>query len=294
MSTAGKRIAGSFLVGIGLIAAAFLFGQYQTPKTTDEGLTVVTKSVSNRNYIAVSDTDKNGIPDWQEALQRTEPVTIEPVDETYETPDTLTDQFAIDFFQSMVRAENNGPFGSNAEELAEQAVADFNTIAQDKLYTTNDIQILKDADAEFKRQYANALLKSIYQPVIPEGTLSELEILMRAQQTNDPNFLNELDIYIRTYSAMRDMVLSLVVPSSYTKEHLDFINALNAVVKDTEGFKMAFADPLYTMVRLKRHQEDQAGLLQTMINLNEAIMAESLPFQSDDYAFIFLTGQNQP
>lgn len=288
MSTANRRVAGAFLVGFALIAGAFLVAKKPATVNPGDGLAVAATPSAPRERIEIKDTDNNGIPDWQEALQRTEPILLEPVSENYEPPETLTDQFAIDFFKSFVQAGNNPGFGSSPEELAELAMNDLNTIAQDELYGAKDIKVTANADTQFKRQYTNTVFAVLAETKVGQGDKDPIEIVLMAVQNNKPNLLNELDVHIAANTTIRDSLLRMTVPIEYAKQHLNLTNSLTAVIEDLKGFKNASDDPLYTMVRLKRHQEDQAAVLQSLVELEQKIFSEPIPFEPGDYVYPFL------
>jgi len=289
---ARKRIAGAFVVGFGLVGIAFVMNHLQTPLTTSDatGLAVVTESAGPRPFIAVSDADADGIPDWQEALQRTEPVQIDQAQEEYEIPDTLTDQFALDFFQSVVRSKNYGAFGSDPTELVEQATNQLDSEAKDTLFTLDDLTLLNDDSPEAIRLYVNALAGIALDYTLPANAPTEIEILKRAYDTNNPDVLLELDPYVTGYTNMVTRINALAVPSRYASAHLDLLNAYNAVKNDIASFQLAFSDPLYTIIRLKRFEEDVTAMHLTILNMQVIVTEANIEFLPTDPVIRLLGG----
>ncbi len=114
-----KRIAVAFVLGAVLIAGSFYISRQNTlAQESEEG----TITVSDRNYIAVDDSNQNGLPDWQDALQDRELViTGEHASSTYQQPETVTGKFALSFFEDVIRSKNYGAFGETPEELITRA-----------------------------------------------------------------------------------------------------------------------------------------------------------------------------
>ena len=282
MDAGTKRIAGAFLVGGGLIALALVLGPDKSAAPEQVGLVAVASPSAAREYLPVSDNDLDGIPDWQEALQRTEPVVIEEIEEDYELPDTLTDRFSREFFQDMVRSRNYGEFGSSPDEVVNKAVDQFQDYATDDLYTPTDVTIINDNSPETIRSYVNALANIALDYPVEDDAMSPADILKLAYDTNNPEVLNQLDEYIRVYDEMVLRVRSLEVPSDYLVAHLDILNAMNAVYIDLTAMKTGFSDPLFTIVRLKRFIEDALSVQVTIMALQRQVIADGIEFISTD------------
>lgn len=283
MEASQRRIAGAFLVGGGLILFAFVMKPTATPEpVANQGLVAVASPGAAREYLQVADQDNDGIPDWQEALQRTEPVVIQPIDTEYEPPDTMTDEFARTFFEDMVRSENYGAFSAGQDTIINRAVDRFAEQSQDELFGVSDITIIANNSPESIRSYVNVLATIALDQQRPAELPNEYDILSRAYNTNNPEVLKELEPIIDDYTSMVTRIQSLAVPSSYASAHLDMLNAMNAVRIDITAMKEAFADPLYTMVRLKRFREDASAMYLTIINLQKQILEDGVEFRSTD------------
>ncbi len=249
---------------------------------TTEGIVAVASPGAARDYLPVQDEDGDGIPDWQEALQRTDPVTIEPITEDYNPPDTLTDEFAREFFTDMVRSRNYGEFGVDNQELVASAVAGFQEEARDELITPDQITILNNNSPEFIRSYVNALANIALSYQIDEDDKNPAEILKLAFDRNDPAVLEELDWYIESYDDVLFRSIALEVPGDYAIAHLDYLNALNAVINDLKAMRNAFSDPLKSLIRMKRFEEDVLAMQITVIHLQQKVMGDGVEFRSTD------------
>jgi hypothetical protein len=99
--------------------------------------------------------------------------------------------------------------------------------------------------------------------------------------------IDELVALSSTYQAMRDQTLATPVPRPLVKEHLDLINTYHAIHKDIESMTIALEDPALSLMRLKRYEDDAAGLGFALENMYKALLPYSTLLQSDDPALLF-------
>jgi hypothetical protein len=258
-----KRIAGAFLVGALLVAMAFLVSQKNSDAAQTGGALVV--AAPPRTYIDVEDINKDGVPDWQDMLIQTDPVIIPTASTTYEEPTTLTGKFALNFFKDFARAKTFGMFGSSNEELVEEATETLFAQAVDELFIEKDIIIHPLSDEASLRSYGNTVAQIIL--AHPREGDSEALILQDALRYDEPERIEELKPIALSYTTMIKNLLETPVPEPYVKQHLDFINALSAVREDIRGMELIYEDPLYTLVRMKRYEDDVLGMSNALTGL---------------------------
>jgi hypothetical protein len=258
------RIKGAIAVGIALVIAAYVLATQQ-PVNTDEaavtGLVPPTIAVDPglREYIPPTDSDGDGVPDWQELLDSTEPLAVPENVRTFREPETLTDQFALDFFQTYMRNSSFGDFGQSPDELVAQASDELVEQAQDTLRTRADITIIGSSPAQL-RTHANRVASVLNQARLAEGARNELEIVEDAVSRGDANILRELDPITQNYSLIITEMELMPVPDVMVKEHLDFLNTLVAVRNDIAAMRYLFSDPMFALLRLRRYTDDLRGL----------------------------------
>lgn len=282
------RVTGAFIIGIALIALVVTYKSLTSTQVPPGTLAIVAKDAAPRSFIKTSDEDGDGIPDWQETLQRTDPVLITLASTTYKTSDTLTDQFAVDFFQDMVRSKNYGVFGDNPDELVTHVSEQFKDAATDVFYGAKDIVVDQDTSQAAIRNYANAMAAIVLAGTVPVNTPNQAEIMQQAFATNNPAALAQLDVYIDVFDTMIESFLITPVPSTYVKEHLDLINIYLAINNDMKGMRLAFEDPLLAIVRIKRYQEDASSLYVALLNMQKKTVEDNVVFQQNDPAYAFL------
>ena len=285
------RIFGAIIVGVFMVVGSYAYTNFWVPEETEEAqLLVVEPSTPLRGYLATKDKNGDGVPDWQEALRTTEPLELNQLStSTYEVPDTLTDQFAIQLFEDMIQSKSFGEFGATPEEIIARAGSDLTQQAEDTLFTRDDILIRDDNSPEALRTYANTVAAVTLANGIPADTKNEALIVERALQLDDPTVLEELTVIIDSYAGMRTSMLETPVPSTLVKEHLDLINAYHAIHVDVTAMSMTFSDPLYALLRVQRYQEDATGLYYAFTNVFKEAYDAGARFEPNDITLEVVT-----
>lgn len=283
------RIFGALIVGSGLVAIAVIGTRFNIlgdnqPAATNAQMNVVASAEPLRQYIPTKDSNNDGVPDWQELLNNTEPLQINESAADYQAPDTLTDQFAIEFFEGYVRNKGFGAFAEEPDQLIAQASDNLVAQAQDTLYDTGSINIIPTSP-NLVRTHANAVAQIILDYPLPVGTENELLIIERAIVQDDESVLAELDPIIAAYTGMIEDMLSTPVPSNMVKEHLDLLNAYQGIRNTILGMRNSFADPLMGLLRVQRYQDDANGLAIAITNLFEAAYENDASFVAGDAVF---------
>lgn len=282
------RIIGACLVGLALVAGAYVVGTFGESNFEQQTAAVATNQ-SPRVAIAVTDNDGNGIEDWRDEFITTAPLVVTPVESTYVPPTTLTGQLGIDFMEDYIRSKQNGPFGRDQAEVVNNAV---DVLAQNSAYTlydTPDITIISNASDANIVSYANTAALTITNNNLA-GLESEINILGRALQDAEPNTaaLAQVTEIANAYAAMRDNMLATPVPITFAKAHLDLINTYHALHEGINAMAQATEDPALALVRLKRYQDDATGLQLALENMYLALEPYASLVGPEDPALLFV------
>lgn len=280
------RIKGAILIGIALVVAALVFARQQSvPDAPLNDYALEAPRIVNepglREYIPPTDTDGDGIPDWQELLDQTEPLAVASATTTFEAPDTLTEQFALDFFQSYMRNQSFGDFGQTPDDLIAEASDELVAQAQDELRTLEDITTI-DSTPTTLRDHANAVARAIDDATLPPGTRNELTILEDAVAQNNADVLTELEPIVRGYSGIITEMELTRVPNVMVKEHLDLLNTFVALRNDIAAFRFMFDDPMLALLRLRRYEDDVRGMATAYGNFFEAAREQGADLRPSD------------
>ena len=277
MLTPQKRIGLAIVLGIVLVAGAYVEGSSKTSKQTG---TLVAQQVE-RAYVQPEDANGNGVPDWQDSLLEKAVIEMPSASSTYQKPTTVTGTFGIKFFQDYIRSKMYGAFGASKEELVAKLTQSLKEQAVDELLTEKDITRFETTDTQILHSYANQV--ALVLTANPAQGDSELYILQDYMRYNDPQKLQGLEPIALAYTTTVKNLLETKVPIQYTKQHLDLLNAVNAVREDVRGFQKIQTDALYSLLRLKRYHDDVLGMSNAIKNLFNALYLEGgIRFRADE------------
>jgi len=284
-----NKVIGAFVVGLSIVGGAYLLSSFVTPTLSVPAESVATVAAApTRVAIPVQDSNGDGIEDWRETF-----ITPSQTIRTYTSstepfiPETITEQFGVKFFQDMVRLKGNQGIGRSQEQMLADNINDLSRFAKDRIIDYRSITIGKDSSAVAVRAYANAHADIIltYGRI---GTRPELEVLNDLLKTNSPEASEELGKIANAYKNIYERVQLLVVPPQLAKMHLDLINVYQALHFDILAMQNAIADPIVSLVRLQRYEEDAAGLVYAMENMYQAVVPYASAFQRTDSALLFV------
>jgi len=287
------KVIGAFVVGFAIVAGAYTVRNFgkptMPPPTREEALSAAVIEAPVRIPIAVVDTNTDGIEDWRENFVESTPIAVTnaPGSE-YIIPDTLTDQLGIAFLQDIIRSEGYGALGTPKETIITDTIKKLDTYTTDTIFDVRDITISNDSSPAAVRLYANAIAGALINNNNP--TLKhELLILRDAITSQDQNKATELDLLAKVYQGTRDDTIAVPVPPALVKAHLDLINVYHAMHNDIESMSKVLSDPMLSLVRLKRYEEDATGLSLALQNMYLALEPYAAAFTIDDPAVLFVT-----
>lgn len=290
-SEPNTRIVGAFIVGFALVAGAYTISSIKTPRTypVAEQQATVGSAVTQRTAITVLDEDNNGIEDWRDEFVTTEPIFLDNTSaEDYELPTTLTGKLGINFMQDIIRAKQYGDFGRSEQEVIDDTIKALEIETSHELYDVLNIKIMREWTDDDIRNYANLIANAIVSNDVP-GVRDELLILQDILNRKDESRFEELETLANVFKNTRDDTLAVPVPAFLVKEHLDLINTYHAVHTDIAAMQYSFEDPTYTLLRLKRYEEDSLGLYYALQNMYRALIPYAHLFESSDPAVLFVT-----
>lgn len=286
VSNSKSRVIGAFIVGFAIVAGAYVYNSL-TPTIVPSVQSATVAQVPARVFIETNDTNKNGLEDWREQFVENSPtISLNENGEEYTLPDTLTGQVGIAFFQSIVTAKGTEGFGRSKEQIIKDTADTISKYGTDNIFDIKDITTTNDNSAEAIRTYANAAADAIIVNDIP-GSRDELIILKDILDNGNEQGVEELKTIAQTYQKTRDDTLKIAVPSQLTKEHLDLINVYHALAIDLEAMTKVLDDPMLSLVRIKRYQDDVEGLSLAMQNIYTGIKPYTSSFSENDSALIF-------
>lgn len=286
-----QKITGAFLVGFALMAGSYIISNFSksTQPITASVYTSATPAEPH-TFIAVSDKDQNGIEDWREEFVSKTPLILNDSTSSvsYEIPNTLTDQVGIQLFQSIMRGKAYGNVGPSQTDIIQQTADRLRATVKDVIYKPNNVTTIPMSPTAV-RTYANTMAQIILNNDVPEaGYEDEITILERAVRNEDPEELKKLVPLINVYKNVRDQSIATPVPEQFLKQHLDLINVYQALYQSLSDMQLVFTDPVVSLMRIKRYQDDATGLKVALENMYNAILPYASVFAPNDPAILFV------
>ena len=259
------RIGGSIALGIFIVLGASYINNNKVVDATDA---VVVAEAPPRTYIATKDSNEDGTPDWEDDLEAAgftavstpeSTAAFSDEDEPYSPPETFTGKFSEAFFQDYLEGKMKGEDFSDPSKLIGNAITAIDQNTLSKTYTRSDVNVRPSTPASLK-EYGNRVAEIVNS--YSASNENEALILERALKAGDPKILEALVPIHTAYIGMLSDTLRMEVPSNVVTQHLDLLNAYEAIKTDVEAMQVAFTDPLYSLARIRGYQDD-AGLLFT-------------------------------
>lgn len=201
------------------------------------------------------DTDKDGIPDWEEILVGTDPKDAKSKDVT-KSGSTVTkdltqskekleqiDIVSRDFFARYMELRQAGISKDKAsqQELITKTAGNI-VLPQIKLLKTTDIITKIDSSKEAVKQYGNDIGLIFKKYSI--SARNEAIIAKEALDKENPKILDELDPIIASYKNTLNALLKVTTPQTMLQIHLDLVNGVNGLIFTSELFKKSSIDPV--------------------------------------------------
>ena len=261
----------------------------QTQKDT-EALTgqIIVSQEPNREYIQSTDADGDGIKDWEKSIETFKtidtPIPNETTEEPYVAPTTLTGRFSEAFLKDYLEGKINGEDFSDPTLLVDNAIKAIDANSMSIRHNRSEILVIEDSP-ESLHEYGNdiALIMKIHSI----NNEHEMTILQKAITANDPALLAELEPIRIVYAGMIADTLKVGVPQSLVAEHINLLNAYEAILTDIKAMQVAFTDPLYSLARVRLYEEDATALYSALESIHKQLSATEVSYTSDEAGSMF-------
>jgi hypothetical protein len=285
------RIGGALAVGIIIVLGAL---HVSDARSADMPGSAIVAAAPERNYIESTDSDGDGIKDWEESLgtrfveiatSKSSTTQGQPTD-TYTSPTTLTGRFSEAFMTDYLDGKVRGADFSNPDAFIDDAVTAIEKNTQSKRHSRLELTIIPSS-FESVYTYGNQLSEILKKHSAKNE--NEALILQRALDAHDPSLLDALAPIKDVYAGTISDILRMPVPDTLVDEHLAFLNVCEAFVTDIEAMQSAFEDPLFTLARMKQYESDAKSLVESFKNFAKAFTAEGITYtNTEPGAFFYL------
>ncbi|MCX6703354.1 MAG: hypothetical protein NTV02_01525 [Candidatus Zambryskibacteria bacterium] len=204
----------------------------------------------------MKDTDGDGAPDSDEVAQNRDPKKPGPNDIATENQNvlttttlsgeesTLTGQVSRNFFSQYLLAKkgNQEVTPETALQIAESVMQNIPVESAAKKYNIKDIIVVPET-TESKNIYLDAFIYTLRKNS-PKSKKNEIDILLKTLESQNPADIKELDPIITAYKNIISDTLKLKVPRTLAPDHMIYLNGLSAVYTDLVEMRQMIDDPM--------------------------------------------------
>lgn len=320
------RIAGALVVAGVLMGGAyvlsgpsFLSSKIAGAESTEELL---------REY-AAKDTDRDGLPDWQESLYGTDPnnqdsdgdgvtdgeaaasgllatqrlvtdtsqtpIPLESIPGVTAAPGTLTDEFSRTFFEAYMSNWKGTPL-SKAEQdaLVQQLLVSFSEKAQAKMLSSYTLSSVRATANVSVLSYAGQVEAIIRANEVAEGAAQPIVLAEEFIEKDDRSALPKLKTLGTAYQTIAKQLIALSVPPELADEHLSLVRAFDTLARSTDAISRYEEDPLAVLGALALLQPASKDVVRSFQGIAPLILATGVPAAGTPGALIVSVAQSVP
>lgn len=295
-------LIGSFIVVLAVIIFIIFFmassgKNFKTGEQTD----TPPLKVGNQSLIEMiqNDSDKDGIPDWEEALWGTDKnkkITFaDTPDSTYienkkkelrekegvqveEAKLTETEKFAREFFTSYSAMKSSGQVDGDAinnfSNALGQKIVDPNLVDR---YSSADMKVSQDETLVAKQKYYETI-QALFNSYQSAGLGDELEIVSievasgTASGMSDKDRQTKLSEIAGAYQDFGKKILGISAPASLAIHHLQIANSANNTGISVGNMTKIIEDPIIGLSGLSQYQKYSEDLVKSVADLEAALL----------------------
>ncbi len=218
--------------------------------------------------LVIMDSDRDGIPDWEEGLWGTDPknkqtnpgtpdgVTIASIKAEQRTvaadttnPDseklTETDKFSRELFTTVAALNQNGNMDQQTVDALGASLAEkIQNSGPRKIYSLSEIKTTNNDTLPAFTSYKNTLTAIIESYKMDYTVLDVLEKFSKDENNPDASALSDLDPIIEKVNKMIGDMAKMTVPQSLSTLHLNVLNSLQRLVENTKDIQLYDVDAI--------------------------------------------------
>lgn len=233
------------------------------------------------------DTNKNGIPDWEESLWGLDPtkdgpenkaVIMSKRDELSKVNDSNTilgnepskdvENLSKEFFATIVSLQETGNLDDAAMKSISSAVGDkiISTPIND-VYTASMVIVRATTDKNIT-DYYNAF-KKLTDKYADKDIGNELIFISQGVKNNDPQALSVVKDIASSYRSFGRELIKIPSPSSISDYNLKLANDYEKVAQSIEGLTVLLNDPIIGMKSLINYKKYNDELVSNIQNISD-------------------------
>ncbi len=279
---------------VGLCIVSLLFVWWGREKNILPSLSAQDVVSVSAEDISTKDTDKDGIPDWEEYLwgldsnkgdsdgdgildfdeiqAKKASIRTEYGFATSTASSTFTDSFSREFFTAFSALRQSGSLtDTNIQKISAQSLEVLTQQVLENKYTEKDLVVV-DTTSDTKVEYKNSILntgKSLQVKLIGR----EVELLTRAiNKPRSDKLIIELQKIQKVYLALAERTIQVPVPNAIQKTHLELANTYYKLGASVGGLTQIYDDPAISVIYFSEYQralEKLPSLMNTITSFTQ-------------------------
>ncbi len=310
-----------------IVIAISLWSNKTKTKVENTGTLSVVSSVDKNKITAISDTDtdSDGLPDWEEVLWHsdptnpdsdgdgvpdglevqngTDPMIAGPNDKvttggsadntvTADANLTATDRVSRQFISQYLQVQRqNGTVTDDDKSAILDSLFQSDTLAPVSTtpYTETDLKLDYSENTNTVHTYGNAIGAVIVKNSVSKYE-DELFVFQKALAGQNAEEIKKLDPIIRSYRAMVKQGIAINIPASAASFQIDFLNSISTLANTITAMRNVFSDPVTAMVNLKNYQDGKLAAANAIQNLQLYFSSQKAVFAPTEYGYTFRAG----
>ncbi|MBI4068443.1 hypothetical protein HY413_03495 [Candidatus Kaiserbacteria bacterium] len=286
MENTGTQFSGSIRIAAAL-SVALLFAVIGAKWGTRNAPTpIIVKQppvdlLTDRVYVSESDTDGDGIPDWLETLQGSDPrdpassaasTTLVSFDAFAATKlpddDSLTAQTINRMVDGYLALKDQGLYTpARAQELGQSIADSVHVTTPFTPYVMNDITVVADTSLDAALAHRTKMQAALR----PLHTIRDPDILIygRYLERKDPDDLAALSARAEEYRSVAQSIANIPVPKDFAETQLAMVNGLTFFASVIDNMVARVEDPFASMALLSVFNRSEQYVETTIIRLND-------------------------
>lgn len=317
-----RGVLNALAVGIVIVVMSLAFRYQSAPKDSAslEAAGALTLQENRPSTFLESDSDNDGLKDWEETLWKTDPensdtdgdgtldgeeislgrdpkipgpddiFSAEEVGDIFvptgepKDPSELnyTEKFSRAFITTYLDTKTSGvSFSGQAELLSNLAIPQLPRVL---LHSASELTIDGNTDNASVHDYGNAVGRVLLSN--GPGVENELILMFNILRENDQQSVKDLLKITTSYRANAQDLLSVTVPQDAASKHIDLINAFLVIARNIESMAQLYDDPLMSLAGFDEYFNSADALIGAL-NALGSYLENSTTFTPQEGGYIF-------
>lgn len=305
-----RGIVAALIISGAVIVAGVLITLDAPIRVTEKAVASPTNEIARS--VAETDSDGDGLFDWEESLWGTDPQKVDSDGDGVldgdqirgraqaqiaegnfglpaSAPETYTETFAREFFGSYLELRSKGINPTTQQAISEllRTLPTYLNPEYGKGVSQGALNVVEGTPDAYRNYFAG--LENIILTPTPEGLEEgELVILEKALRLQSETELAKLDRIAEAYRASERALIALPVPNTLVVEHQNLIRGVQTLGIQIDQFSEVYKDPLVTIGTLEAYQNGADQMLGSIVDLLDTASDFGFDLQPGEKGYVTL------